>query len=88
MYMQGGFVVVDGVLASTHSFWLLDCVMPQKLIKHVPAIYQIVFQPIFLAGKLFGVAEVSHFLDSIVPFMRDGLPAFTMGHALSVKGSI
>ena len=86
--MQGGFIVVDGVLASTHSFWLLDYVLPQQLIKHVPAIYQVLFQPIFWAGRLFGVAEVSHFLDSIVPFMRDGLPAFIMDHAVSVKGSM
>ena len=39
--LQSGRLVVDGVLASAHSDWLLDDVMPAWAVHLLPHIYQV-----------------------------------------------
>jgi hypothetical protein len=47
-YTMNGQIVVDGVVASSHSRWILDSVWPDSLIDSswLPSIYQTIFAPI------------------------------------------
>ena len=38
-FVRGADLIVDGVVASPHSDWLLDGVTPAALRKHLPAVY-------------------------------------------------
>lgn len=40
-FTMSGDIVVNGVLASAHSDWLLDAVMPNAWAHRLPAIYQV-----------------------------------------------
>lgn len=44
---------MDGVLASSHSDWVLDDVVPPSTVPYLPAIYQTIFRPIYWAQQLF-----------------------------------
>jgi desert hedgehog protein len=44
-YTLSGRVVVNGVLASAHSEWVLDKWIPASLTRYLPAVYQVVFLP-------------------------------------------
>jgi len=44
-YTLGGDIVVNGVLSSAHSNYVLDDYVPQSMVKHLPAIYQAMFAP-------------------------------------------
>lgn len=39
-YTLSGTIVVDDVVASAHSDWLLDDICPEKYVGSLPAIYQ------------------------------------------------
>jgi len=39
-YTQSGNIIVDGVVASSHSEWFLDSQMPASMIQYLPAMYQ------------------------------------------------
>ena len=43
---QGGKIVVNGVLASAHSSWTLDDIIPASMTHHLPAVYNILFRPL------------------------------------------
>ncbi len=51
--LQGGNLVVDGILASSHSDWVLDDVVPPCMVPYLPAIYQAILRPIYWAQQLF-----------------------------------
>jgi hypothetical protein len=44
-FTLSGDLVVNGVLASAHSDWFLDRVMPQSYVSSIPAIYQAAMAP-------------------------------------------
>ena len=44
-YTLGGNIVVNGVLSSAHSEFVLDDYMPAFMVKYLPAIYQAMFAP-------------------------------------------
>lgn len=50
--MQGGHLVVNGVVASAHSDWVLDDVVPPRMVPYLPEIYQAIFRPIYWAQQL------------------------------------
>ena len=50
-YTLGGDIVVDGVVASCHSSWVLDKFTPSSLFSYLPAMYQRFF---FLARVAYG----------------------------------
>ena len=58
---QGGFIVVNGVLASAHSDWLLDDLVPASWQPALPAIYQALFRPLFWVYRLRGPAAFAGF---------------------------
>lgn len=39
-YTESGNIIVDGVVASAHSEWFLDAVVPVSMLPYLPAIYQ------------------------------------------------
>jgi len=44
-FVVGGTVVVNGVLASDQSEWILDDLVPASMVKHLPAIYASLVAP-------------------------------------------
>jgi hypothetical protein len=53
-YTLGGSIVVNNVLASSHSDWILDDLVPLSLTGYLPYIYQALFAPGRLLYALFG----------------------------------
>merc|ERR1711879_765550 len=49
-YPHAGTIVVDGILASAHSSWLLEGMMPET---HVPTAYDILLTPVRILHLLF-----------------------------------
>lgn len=44
-YTLSGKVVVNGVVASAHSDWILDRWIPSSMSRYLPAVYQVMFLP-------------------------------------------
>jgi hypothetical protein len=44
-YTLSGKIVVNNVVASAHSEWILDSLVPSVCIRHLPAVYQAMFLP-------------------------------------------
>lgn len=44
-YTLSGSIIVNGVVASAHSDWILDNLMPTSWVQSLPAIYQTLFLP-------------------------------------------
>ncbi|BDA51063.1 probable Indian hedgehog protein at C-terminar half [Coccomyxa sp. Obi] len=57
---MGGHLVVDGVVASSHSDWVLDDVVPPSMVPYLPVIYQAIFWPIYWAQQLFPANWIDH----------------------------
>ena len=57
--LQGGTLLVDGVLASDQSDWLLDDVVPPGWHRHLPALYGTLLAPVRLAYRVLGPAGVA-----------------------------
>merc|ERR1712166_848302 len=55
-YTKSGNIVVDGVVASSHSEWFLDHVVPSAVVKHLPSIYQSVLVLNRMLHSAFGPA--------------------------------
>ena len=53
-YSLKGTIVVNGVVASVHSSWVLDAYMPEHLAKYLPSIYQLLFFPGRLLYRICG----------------------------------
>lgn len=51
---QGGTLMVDGVLASDQSEWILDDLVPTSWLRHLPALYGTILSPGLLAFRLLG----------------------------------
>lgn len=62
-FTLSGDLVVNGVLASAHSDWFLDRVMPQSCVSNIPAIYQGVMTPM-RAVYYVGGANAVKYLDA------------------------
>ncbi|MEW5317868.1 MAG: hypothetical protein WDW38_009132 [Sanguina aurantia] len=45
-YVRGADMIVDGVVASPHSDWILDPVTPEAMRHMLPAVYEALFAPI------------------------------------------
>jgi len=70
-YTLSGTIVVNGVVGSAHSKWILDPLTPDSLMMHVPAIYQTLFLP----GRwLYHIAgpSAANFLDVNNPSGSEG----------------
>lgn len=61
-YTTSGNIIVDGVVASCHSSWILDAFIPESFQQWIPAIYQMVFLPGRWIYKMFGIGAAD-FLD-------------------------
>ena len=46
-YVRGGNIVVNGIVASPHSEWILDNVVPSSLRGYLPHIYEAILTPIY-----------------------------------------
>ena len=70
-YTLGGRIVVDGVLASAHSDWFLEPLLPRATHRFLPAVYQAVLAPV---RGIYGLLPKSLArVDSIVhSSFRDG----------------
>lgn len=58
-YTTSGTIVVDGVVASCHSSWILDDLTPQKLLPWLPTAYQALFLPGRWLYQMFGPAAAN-----------------------------
>lgn len=93
-YTLTGTIVVNGVIASAHSDWILDYVVPSAWTRWLPSIYQALFFPgRVLYGLLCVVGPAT--LDTVVNLLdvnnpqvapdKNGRgPEFLLGFALSV----
>lgn len=58
-YTVSGKIIVNDVLASAHSEWILDNYVPEALVRHLPAIYNALFIPMRIIYYLSGERGVS-----------------------------
>jgi len=59
-YTLSGKIVVNGVIASAHSDWVLDAWTPAWMSQYLPGIYQILFLPGRLLYQLAGAAAADY----------------------------
>jgi hypothetical protein len=64
-FTLSGDLVVNGVLASAHSDWFLDSVMPQSYVSSIPSIYQAVMSPMRAAYHLGGASAVKYLDENL-----------------------
>ncbi|KXZ41341.1 hypothetical protein GPECTOR_533g535 [Gonium pectorale] len=46
-YVRGADLIVDGVVASPHSDWILDAVAPAWMVPYLPYIYEVLLAPVY-----------------------------------------
>ena len=88
---QNGLLLVDGVLASSHSEWLLDNLVPAGLTPHLPAIYQLLFKPLFWLYKIVGAGVMQKFDPEawgLLVMPSPQLPAYTLGFGLLTAATV
>lgn len=61
-YTLSGKIVVNGVVASAHSNWILDDWTPSSMSQYLPAVYQLLFLPGRLLYQVLGT-PAADFLD-------------------------
>lgn len=61
-YTLSGKIVVNGVVASAHSNWVLDDFTPPSMSQYLPAVYQLMFLPGRVLYQLAG-ASAADYLD-------------------------
>ena len=67
--LQSGQILVDDVLASSHSDWLLDGLVPARFTHYLPAVYQSIMALAFLLYR-YGTA-IWCALISLLDFMGE-----------------
>ncbi|KXZ50772.1 hypothetical protein GPECTOR_15g457 [Gonium pectorale] len=55
-YVRGADIIVDGVVASPHSDWILDSVAPAALVPYLPYVYEALLAPVYGLYRLVGPA--------------------------------
>jgi hypothetical protein len=53
-FLQGANIIVDGVIASSHSDWILDGITPASWRHLLPSIYDVLLYPIYLFTSAIG----------------------------------
>ncbi|KXZ41320.1 hypothetical protein GPECTOR_555g573 [Gonium pectorale] len=53
-YVRGADLVVDGVVASPHSDWILDWATPAPMVRHLPYVYEILLAPVYGLYRMVG----------------------------------
>jgi hypothetical protein len=86
-YTTSGNIIVDGVVASCHSSWILDALFPKRFQHWLPAVYQMVFLPGRWIYKLFGVAAAD-LLDMNNPQSSPETFGYGPMFALAAHGAI
>lgn len=61
-YTLSGKIVVNGVVASAHSNWILDDLTPSTMSQYLPAAYQVMFLPGRVLYHILGTSA-ANFLD-------------------------
>lgn len=74
-YTKSGYIVVDGVLASAHSEFLLDDFTPESMRHMLPHIYQALFKPMTLLYNTLGPKAVEGLTDTVVPWVHSNYTA-------------
>jgi hypothetical protein len=52
--VRGADIIVNRVVATTYAKWMLDSVTPSSLRKYLPAVYEVMYAPIYLVYKVLG----------------------------------
>lgn len=88
-YTLSGHIVVNGVLASAHSNWILDAYMPSSLTGYLPTVYQMLFTPGRILYHIFG-PTAADYLDmnnpQVAPEKNGYGPEFLMAVLLAFGG--
>ncbi|KXZ45492.1 hypothetical protein GPECTOR_54g233 [Gonium pectorale] len=53
-YVRGADLVVDGVVASPHSNWILDWAAPASMVRYLPYVYEILLAPVYGLYRMVG----------------------------------
>lgn len=64
--LQNGFIVVEGVLASAHSEFILDGITPRSWVHLLPSIYQAMLKPVTALYNVIGPARAEALADILV----------------------
>ncbi|KAL4424164.1 hypothetical protein ABPG75_001465 [Micractinium tetrahymenae] len=82
-FVHGGTLVVDGVLASDQSEWLLDDLVPAAWRRHLPAVYEAILVVGRAAYRLLG-PELTAKVDAACQFTENGRKAADVISAAAV----
>ena len=86
-FTLGGTIIVNGVVASSHSDWFLDTTFESLGLTHwLPATYQMVLSPVRLLYRILGkdlYISVYQRLDAVVD-----IAAFGTSHGASIVATV
>merc|ERR1712079_420312 len=71
MGTMSGNIIVNGIVASSHSSWILDPWVPEAFAKHLPEVYQALFWPGRMLFRMVGL-RAAEALDMSNPQQSPG----------------
>ncbi|KXZ51396.1 hypothetical protein GPECTOR_12g358 [Gonium pectorale] len=78
-YVRGADLIVDGVVASPHSDWILDSVAPTWMVPYLPYIYEVLLAPVYGLYCIVGPATAEWLAHGLALAESGASPA--SGHA-------
>ena len=84
--VRGADLIVNGVVASPHSDWLLDGLTPARLRKHLPAVYEAMLAPVYALYQVVGPAWAEWLAHGVGLAEAGGSASFGAGY-FAVAGS-
>lgn len=70
-YVRGGDIVVNGVVASVHSAWVLDGLLLGLYTEYLPRVYEVLLWPLYLVYLLIGARYTEHLAGCFGVHMYD-----------------
>ena len=85
-FVRGADLIVDGVVASPHSDWLLDSVASAGMRKHLPAVYEAMLAPVHWLYLVIGPAWAEWLAHGVGLAEAGGAASGGSGYFVAVGG--